>query len=454
MNDLILSEDLTSIKDLIKEGENGLILISDFEQTKNKLIEISEPYKGMVVTKENFDEAKKARLLLRTTRTSLDKLEKHNTKVFNSMKDEKKAEIAKLIEITEPVESAIDAQIKSIEEEKKRLKQIAEKQEADRIKKIEDTLSMFRESLTNIYLKVKAGDAELGMLTRRLEDLKAENFEERAFDGEKLYVEFETKLPELREHLDKKKKEAEELAELRKKQEADRIAKEEQDKKDKEERDRLNQEKIDLAKRSEEIKKQEEAVELTRRKLILNSIGFVDDEKSQQMSTEYMNIDYKRIKSHTVEEFDKKVEELKYLKTQYEKKIKDDEERDKKRKQIMEERENELAGIGFGLHDGTFRHPCGLIFLSAEAFDVSNEQWPDQVNLIKLQIESMETKKKEDQNLAIDGKEPCSYLRKQIEEVLSNIPETKNNSVKEIISKFSTELLIELENLESALGQK
>ena len=60
-------------------------------------------------------EAKKARMELRNTRTSLDKIEKNNTRFYNSLKDQGKAVIADLIAITEPVETEIDRQIKEIE---------------------------------------------------------------------------------------------------------------------------------------------------------------------------------------------------------------------------------------------------------------------------------------------------------------------------------------------------
>jgi len=126
--------------EVLNRDSGELIILADYGQTLETLKSLAKEFENMVVTKENFEEGKEARKTLRDYRYAIQNIKKHNTNLMNEAKNIDKARHDSLIEVISPTEDKIDAQIKTIEEEKERLKREEEQKEVERVKAIKDNL--------------------------------------------------------------------------------------------------------------------------------------------------------------------------------------------------------------------------------------------------------------------------------------------------------------------------
>lgn len=122
-----MSEEITKIEviDEVAVYEK----LSKVYPVKETLIELASDYKGLVVTEETFEQAKKARMVLRQPRYDIRNKEKEISSVLNNIKARNKKIADDLIALIQPVENVIDIEIKSIEAMKE-----AERLERERIK--------------------------------------------------------------------------------------------------------------------------------------------------------------------------------------------------------------------------------------------------------------------------------------------------------------------------------
>ncbi len=103
-----------------------IAVLKPFDVVKEELTTLANDYAGLVVTKETFENAKKARAVLREKRFLIQNIEKENNDKINLLKKDNKTNAAELIALIEPTELKIDAGIKQIENEK----EIARKEKA------------------------------------------------------------------------------------------------------------------------------------------------------------------------------------------------------------------------------------------------------------------------------------------------------------------------------------
>ncbi len=499
-NEIIKSEGLATIKDFMSQSENQIITISNPEEVKRLITAIAEKHKEMIVTKDNLDEARKGRRELLTTRTSLEKLSAHNTKIFNAAKDASKQQINDLIAITEPVEEEIDKQIKVIEQEKQRLKDEEDRKERERVEKIETTIQKYRKELSESYLKIKAGDAELPEFIAMLEALKKEDMQEFQFEGEQLYYEYESKTAELRELIEKKKEEAKQLADFKLKQEQDK-QKEKAEKaamdkrfetrkkqvlelgikyqggdfigdgisfyneqvysptdekwaemfkwikdtverkaKDKEDREKLDKEKQEFEKQKKEQEKKALKLEFGNRKIQLINLGFRDDEDEEFMEAPYLTLYYTRIMNSKPADFEDVMKQIVDLKQSYEEKIKAEQDKEQRVKARMEE----VQKMGF---NSKLEHPSGVVLNKVDLSDPDEKEWKKSVKTIKELIKTAEEKKKQaeladkDKQAQIkemqrEGKDVLYFLDVCISKMISETPKFKNKTVASEVEKF------------------
>lgn len=108
--------------------ENGLSILKPFDIQKEELQKWANDYKNLVVTKDTYEDAIKARKVLRDARLKVAGILKENKSVLNSEKSKQEEKAAELIAITEPIEEKIDAGIKAIDEEKRIEKERKEKE--------------------------------------------------------------------------------------------------------------------------------------------------------------------------------------------------------------------------------------------------------------------------------------------------------------------------------------
>ncbi len=109
----------------------------DYPDKQNELKKLADDYKSIVVSRSTFEEAKKARVVLRQERYTLQNIEKANNGLLTDLKKNNKSLAETLISIIKPVEDDIDEKIKAIEQEKQRER---EEKEAKRVAKmVEDT---------------------------------------------------------------------------------------------------------------------------------------------------------------------------------------------------------------------------------------------------------------------------------------------------------------------------
>ncbi len=229
--------------------ESGLAELKPFEFEKAELIEFVSDYKNYVVTKETYAEAVKARAKIREKRYAIDKTLDNNNKILNEKKKRQKEMAGEFYDIVLPVEEHLDSGIKAVDQIKADEKARKEKEEADRLAKIEEE-------------KRLAMEAELQAEKDRLEVIRVEQ--------ERVQKEQDEKAEALR-----LKEEA-----FLKKQEDDRKAAEaELLKKQLEaqaEIDRKN------AEAKAELKKQEDELKARQKELALQEKEAIDKKKKEQ----------------------------------------------------------------------------------------------------------------------------------------------------------------------------
>lgn len=161
-----------------------IVTISPFEKTKEELIAFVSDYKNLVVTDDTFEEAKKARLILRDMRYAIQATEKANTERLNEFKNKNWDRSKELVAVIVPTEEAIDAGIKAIENRKAAIK--AEKERIER-EKVEAEIKAEQERLASVEReRVAAIEAAQKAESERLEKLQAEIDERNKIEQERL----------------------------------------------------------------------------------------------------------------------------------------------------------------------------------------------------------------------------------------------------------------------------
>lgn len=161
-----------------------IVTISPFEKTKEELIAFVADYKNLVVTDETFDEAKKARIVLRDMRYKIQETEKENTNKLNELKTINWERSKELIAELTPTEEKIDKGIKAIEQRKAAIK--AEKERIER-EKVEAEIKAEQERLANIEReRITAVEAAQKAEAERLNKLQAEIEERNRIEQERL----------------------------------------------------------------------------------------------------------------------------------------------------------------------------------------------------------------------------------------------------------------------------
>jgi hypothetical protein len=185
-----------------------IITIDPYEKSKEDLIAFVSDYQKIVVTDETFEEAKKARLVLRDLRYSIQATEKKNTDKLNEIKNTNWNRSKELIALITPAEERIDLGIKAIEQRKAAAK--AEKERIER-EKVEAEIRAEQERLAKIEQERLDAIAEAQRLeAERLAVLQAEMDERNRAEQErlnKIKAEQEAKEREMQAERDKIEKE-------------------------------------------------------------------------------------------------------------------------------------------------------------------------------------------------------------------------------------------------------
>lgn len=200
-----IQEHKVQLREIIKGSEGELIILQDFNQTKENLVKVADKYKNLVVTKDNFEDGKKARMEIREMRYGLQNIAKHNNSLINQAKSEMKEAMDELIEILKPTEDKIDEQIKSIENEKKIEKERKEREEQERIAKINKEIADVRVHFEKLVSFGRTDDdvKEFCQLVDKMAERNANyEFQEFGFEIENLLEEYNGKLQELRDRVE------------------------------------------------------------------------------------------------------------------------------------------------------------------------------------------------------------------------------------------------------------
>lgn len=220
--------------------ENGLTKLVPFDVAKDELLVMAKDYTGLIVTKETFESAKKARAVLREKRFFIQNIEKQNNDNINDLKKQNKENAAELIAIIEPIEKQIDSGIKEIENEKERIKK--EKQEAEQRMIQARVQKLFVLGMQFNGIAYTLGEAKINSL--EVKELSEEQFNQVTMQVE---IEFnkiqETKAEEAR-------KQAEEKASI-----------EAQKKAQQEEKERLNKQAMELEEQKAAALKQQKEIQ-------------------------------------------------------------------------------------------------------------------------------------------------------------------------------------------------
>lgn len=207
-----IAEHKVKLKEVLKGSEGELIILQDFDQTKESLLAIANKYKDLTVTRENFEEGKTARAEIREMRYGLQNISKHNNELINKAKSEMKETMETLIEILKPTEDKIHDQIKAIEDEKKLEKERKEKEEAERVAKVNREIADARVKFEKLVSFGRTDD-DIEQFYSLVDDLEERNskeeFQEFGFEIDNLLHEYNDRLQELRDRVQKIKDDAE-----------------------------------------------------------------------------------------------------------------------------------------------------------------------------------------------------------------------------------------------------
>lgn len=219
------------LKEIAKKGKEGkFIALVDLNETKAILTELSDKYKDLEVTADNYKkEGAEAEKELRQTRYALQNIHDGNNTFLNNIKKAQKQTYDGLIAIIEPQEERIYKEVnafKKIEEDKKKEKEEAEKK---RIERIEKALKEAEFSLEKALIQGKTQE-DLDNYDKFLEELEKSfpTFEEREFEVKRMHAIYTAKRLLLEEQIKKcieaeKIRQEQEAKDKKRQEQADKI---------------------------------------------------------------------------------------------------------------------------------------------------------------------------------------------------------------------------------------
>lgn len=221
VNDVTIT---TELKEIAKKGEDGqFITLVDLEHTKTILTDLSEKYKGLEVTKDNYKkEGADAERELRQTRYALQRIYKSNNSFLNEVKNNEKATYEGLIELIQPQEKRIYDQVNAFKEIEAKAKEEEARKEKERVEKIEQALKEAEFAMEKAIIQGKTQE-DLAEYDKFMEEFKSSfpSFEEMEFQAKRLHAIYTAKRSQLvtqveeYEELERKRKEQAEKDEKR-----------------------------------------------------------------------------------------------------------------------------------------------------------------------------------------------------------------------------------------------
>ena len=97
-------------------------ITANFDEMKTALIELTAPYKGMIVSEDAISSAKADRAKIRKAESGIDEYRKRIKRVYNEQFSEFEDKCKELTGICKEASDNLDTQIKQFEEEKKQVK--------------------------------------------------------------------------------------------------------------------------------------------------------------------------------------------------------------------------------------------------------------------------------------------------------------------------------------------
>lgn len=289
-----VAKNKVKLKEVLKEATGELIILSDFKETAAELKAVVKKHSKLIVSEENLDSAKQARLEIREYRYSLQNLLKHNKGFLNKAKEKLEEDTEKLISILTPEEDRIHSSIRDIETKKEREKEEERKREEERVNKISSAIQKYETLLRGLVLT--ANDKEsLSQLEEELEklqsDIKEEVFDEFNFEAIDLHESMTNQKSVILERIKEREfqeKERIRLAEERKKLDAEK-AEYEAWRKEKEEAEKAEAEK----KAKEEAEKKANEEEELRKKNLEQAEKLKAEEEKKSKELESQRIKFK-----------------------------------------------------------------------------------------------------------------------------------------------------------------
>lgn len=140
-----------NLKELIKTSEGEIIILQDYNSTKDQLIEQVKKHQNIIVTTENYNKsAKESWREVRNLRLSVQAVLKHNKGLLNKAKTQMDHDFSLLIDELKPTEDKLNESIKEIDASIKEEKIRKLKEEEDRIKEIQNNLLNYRIELKTL----------------------------------------------------------------------------------------------------------------------------------------------------------------------------------------------------------------------------------------------------------------------------------------------------------------
>ncbi len=190
---------------IVVEETTVAVPLKEFEKDQAFLIKVVEDYSSLVITKETFEEGKKARAYLRELRYSIQNTLAENKGVLNKIKTDREQKAMMLIGLLTPLEELLDSSIKGIEKE-------AEEEKKRKEKELEDKRMNRVNTLLKLEMKWNGTHYNLG--ENSIDSLQVKNMPDDLFTEflEKVKVSY-TALLAAREEEARLKKEEEERIE-------------------------------------------------------------------------------------------------------------------------------------------------------------------------------------------------------------------------------------------------
>lgn len=238
-----VGEQKVKLKEVLKGAKGELIILQDFEQTKESLIEVAKKYGNFKVTKENLKESKEALAEVREYRYGVQNIVVNNKDYLNAAKKEMESSMAVLIDILKPVEDNLVNPIKEIENEKKIEKAKKEQEEKDRVANINKRLSDYRVKL-NVLAEIGRTQEDEAKFIALMDEVEIgrdnDQFQEYGFDADEILTEYGPKLIVLQQRIEQIKIDAEKEIQLKKEREEFEAIKSKEEKAKKEEQEKLD----------------------------------------------------------------------------------------------------------------------------------------------------------------------------------------------------------------------